>query len=376
MHLARRLLANVGLIFLSLVATGLFFEFVVFRWVLLPSDIPRNVYSGGLVRYQPNRSGTYRIADDIAASFRINAQGWNSGIGDYKRERTPGRLRIAIIGDSYVEALQVPHDLSLAEQTQSRLESAGMRAEVFRFAISGAPLSQYLQILRQEVVDYRPDLVVINMVHNDFEESFRYQSGRYTSSFLKVKLEDAQPAQEIPPVPYEETWKDWVRQRATVRYLYYRRQISPATIRSWIFSEPGAAEFQANVEVGGTLAALPAIERATDYIFTRLKEVQQQSGFEILLTMDAVREQIYTDEDLNSGIAALNKLAMELAEKCELPFIDLTEAFTVDWRKNGQRFEFASDGHWNQRGHAVAAGEIAAFVLSRSTEDSGKHAGR
>ena len=369
MSLARRILTNVGLVLLSLVATGLLFEFVVFRWVLLPAEIPRNAYADGLVRYQPNQAGTYRVADDIVATFRINAQGWNSGVGDYQRERTPGRLRIAIIGDSYVEALQVPHDRSLAEQTQAQLESAGIQAEVFRFAISGAPLSQYLQMLQQEVVNYQPDLVVINMVHNDFEESFRVQSGRYTSSFLKVRLEDAQPARVVPPAPYKETWKDWVRQRATVRYLYYRRQISPAAVRGGIFSKPDAAEFQANVEVTGTLAALPAIERATDYIFTRLNEVQQQSGFEILLTMDAVRQQIYTDEDFKSDIAALNKLALGLAEKHKLPFIDLTDAFTADWRKNGQKFEFASDGHWNERGHAVVAGEIASVVLSRRSKD-------
>ena len=323
MSLARRILANVGLVLLSLIATGLLFEFVVFRWVLLPADIPRNAYSGGLVRYQPNQSGTYRIANDIAATFRINAQGWNSGIGDYQRERTPNRLRIAIIGDSYVEALQVPHDRSLAEQAQAQLESAGIQAEVFRFAISGAPLSQYLHMLQQEVVDYEPDLVVINMVHNDFEESFRYQSGRYTSSFLKIDFEGAQPAREVPPAPYQKTWKDWVRQRATVRYLYYRRQISPVTIRRRIFSQPDAAEFQANVNVGDTSAALPTIERATDHIFTRLGEVQQQSGFDILLLMDAIRQQIYTGEDLNSDIATLNELAMQLAAKHKLPFVDL-----------------------------------------------------
>ncbi len=368
MNLARRILANTGLVVLSLGATGLLFEFVVFRWVLLPAEVPRNAYSDGLVRYQPNQSGTYRVADDIAATFRINAQGWNSGVGDYERERTPDRLRIAIIGDSYVEALQVPHDRSLAEQTQAQLESAGVQTEVFRFAISGALLSQYLHMLEQEVVDYQPDLVVINMVHNDFEESFRIQSGRYTSSFLKVRLGDTQPARELQPAPYEETWKDWVRQRATVRYLYYRHRVSPASIRGLLFPAQEEKTFQANVKVESTLSALPAIERATDHIFTRLNEIQQRSGFELLLTMDAVRQQIYTDEHLGSGIGALNELAMELAEKHDLPLVDLTKAFTADWQANGERFEFASDGHWNERGHAVAAGEIATFVLSRDTK--------
>ena len=79
---------------------------------------------------------------------------------------------------------------------------------------------------------------------------------------------------------------------------------------------------------------------------------------------------------VNYRVGALNELAMELAEKHDLPLIDLTKAFTSDWQANSQRFEFASDGHWNERGHAVAAGEIATFVLSRDPKDSGMHARR
>ena len=32
------------------------------------------------------------------------------------------------------------------------------------------------------------------------------------------------------------------------------------------------------------------------------------------------------------------------------------------WRPTGERFDFPGDGHWNRRGHAIAARAIAEFL--------------
>src|SRR5215813_7431795 len=74
-------------------------EFVVFRFVLLPSDVPANDFVDGLVRYTPRQAGVWRVRNEIAAPYAVNAQGWNSGVGDYGLPRTPGVGRIAVIGD-------------------------------------------------------------------------------------------------------------------------------------------------------------------------------------------------------------------------------------------------------------------------------------
>lgn len=96
------------------------------------------------------------MRDEIAAPYAINAQCWNSGVGDYALKSKPGVARIAIVGDSYVEALQVPHDHSMGEHLAALLGKDGP-VEVYRFGISGAPLSQYMYVIDREVVRYRPD---------------------------------------------------------------------------------------------------------------------------------------------------------------------------------------------------------------------------
>ena len=161
------LAANVGLMLVSITVFLAFCEFVVFRVVWIASDVPANDFIDGVVRYGPDQRGVWRVRDEIAAPYRINAQGWNSGIGDYAVARRPGVTRIAVVGDSYVEALQVPYDISLGERLATELGGGGHPVEVFRFGISGAPLSQYLQMIEHEVAHYGPDWIVVLIVHND-----------------------------------------------------------------------------------------------------------------------------------------------------------------------------------------------------------------
>jgi lysophospholipase L1-like esterase len=59
-----------------------------------------------------------------------------------------------------------------------------------------------------------------------------------------------------------------------------------------------------------------------------------------------------------------------LAQICArqaLECLDLTDAFRVDGRADEYFFE--NDGHWTERGHAVAARAVAAWVRERFLKD-------
>ena len=193
---------NSALVVGSLAIYLLLFELVVFRFVLLASDVPTNDFVDGVVRYAPRQTGVWRVRNEIAAPYAINAQGWNSGLGDYAAQRKGGVGRVALVGDSYVEALQVPYDRSIGERLALELSRDRNPVEVYRFGISGAPLSQYLHMIEREVSRYGPDWIVVLLVHNDFDESFRFVSGRYTSSFLKLRLDQDRVVGEIAPSPW------------------------------------------------------------------------------------------------------------------------------------------------------------------------------
>jgi hypothetical protein len=108
---------------------------------------------------------------------------------------------------------------------------------------------------------------------------------------------------------------------------------------------------------------------ATDYLFARLAAVANAHKFALLLLMDGDRHAIYRGIDsaalYSGGALALNALASRAAERHGISFIDLHPRFEQDWLKNRRRFDFESENHWNQYGHAIASAAIEEFVRHR-----------
>jgi len=359
----RALAANLALSLASVAVFLAVCELVVFRLIWPASDVPANAFVDGVVRYAPDQSGVWRVRDEIAAPFRINAQGWNSGIGDYAVARRPGVSRIAVVGDSFVEALQVRYDRSLGERLAKDLAAAHAEVEVYRFAISGAPLSQYLQMIEREVARYRPDWVVVLIVHNDFDESYKFKPGRYTSSFLKLRVENGKVTGEIPPLPWHPGALEWLRQTATARFFLYRWQNRPEVLANLLLPRAEAAT-AANTDIAAVVADEANTMAATDYLFGRIDAAAHAMGARLLLAMDGDRFAIYRGS--NSPALALNRLAGDIAARQRIPFIDLEPVFSADWQAEHRRFDFDADGHWNEHGHAIAAAAIAREIRELS----------
>jgi lysophospholipase L1-like esterase len=358
---------NAGAIDLSLMLGSifvflLFCEFVVFRFVWLASDAPWLDFVNDVVRYAPNQQGVWRIGDEIAAPYRINGQGWNSGTGDYAIARNPGIARVALIGDSFVEAMQVASTASLAATLAPALSRSGRPTEVYRFAISGAPLSQYVHMLDREAVRYRPDWVVVVVVHNDFDESFQFKPGRYTSSFMKFRVEDAKVVGELPPTPWRPDSIELLRQTATWRFMRYRWRVQPDAIADWLLtSKAGAAVPEyANVHVASVLANRLEIMAVADHAVVRLATLVSEIGARLLIVMDGDRDTIYQGSP--SPLLELNQIMVGAADRHDVNFLDLHPIFTAHWTAHHQRLHFDSDFHWNELGHSVAGAAIAARI--------------
>jgi GDSL-like Lipase/Acylhydrolase family len=356
---------NLTLLCVTILLSIIVCEVIIFRFVFLPTDVPIEAYVDGVVRYEPFQKGVFRWRDEITAPFAINDQGWNSGLDHYGSVRVHDVGRIAIIGDSYVNAFQVPFNASFAELTQEALILAGCPVEAFRFAIDGAPLSQYLHMLREEVIAYRPDLVVILLIHNDFDESFLFQPGRYTSSFLKLKLENGTVTDEIQPQPFHASKFDLLRLSATFRYLYYRQRVGLQPLRDLLFGvEP--EKYDANIDVQKAMELLRQIRVVTDYVLSQVANLAKQHDFDVVVLMDGHREAIYgqAEEDREYGPLALNAVVDEVARYYDLTLIDLHDVFRNDWKMNRQRFEYDTNWHWNEAAHKLVADVLVDFLTS------------
>jgi GDSL-like Lipase/Acylhydrolase family len=354
----REWLTNIAVSIGSVILLLALCEFVVFRLIWSASDVPANAFSNDVVRYVPGQTGVWRVRDEIAAPYVINAQGWNSGVGDYATARTSGVARIAIVGDSFVEALQVPYNRSFGEC----IGQEHGQAEVYRLAVAGAPMSQYLHIVEREVGAYNPDWIVVLLVHNDFDEAFTFKQGRYTSSFRKLRIEDGRVADEIAPEPWRPGATEWLRRTALARFFLYRWQVRPQTAIDFFLSPARAnARHAANIEISAVLAKEKEIRVATEYVVERIAARAKDMGAKLLIAMDGDRQAIYAGRTTSEPLM-LNRIAAEAAARSGVTFVDLHPVFAAEWNVSGRRFEFNSDAHWNEYGHAVAAGAIASAM--------------
>ncbi len=89
---------------------------------------------------------------------RVNAQGYRGPA--LPLERTPGRLRIATLGDSSTFGHSVAFDECYSARTARMLTESGHPAEVIDAGVIGYSLRQGLERWRQLVRRHRPDIVV------------------------------------------------------------------------------------------------------------------------------------------------------------------------------------------------------------------------
>jgi len=374
MHRLRNTAINLSILLASVLVFLALCELVVFRYVWLASDAPQLDFVNGVIRYAPNQQGFWRVRDEIAAPYRINGQGWNSGVGDYALERRAGFARIAVVGDSYVEALHVAYNQSLAEVLGRARNDRSRRAEVYRFGISGAPLSQYVHIVEREVARYSPDWVVVIVVHNDFDESYRFAQGRYTSSFMKFRIENGRVTGELPPTPWRPSWIDTLRRTATARFLLYRWQVRPQALVDLLLPRSvGAAEspWAANVEIGRVLAAHREVAAVADHAVARLAVLAGGIGAHLLLVMDGDRGAIHGGRATSPALT-LNRILAEAARRHGVGFLDLHPQFAAHWAAHHRRFSFEADGHWNELGHSIAGMAIAERIRNARQGDGGR----
>jgi hypothetical protein len=102
----------------------------------------------------------------IQASTHFNTEGMNDV--DHTIEKPQGVYRIAVIGDSYVEAIQLPLRHAYFKVLENELQSKGYTVEVLAFGVGGFGTLQEYYLLRDYAFKYKPDLVVLSfLTYND-----------------------------------------------------------------------------------------------------------------------------------------------------------------------------------------------------------------
>lgn len=120
-------------------------------------------------RHMCNKRVTWR-SEGFAQSY-LNADGLREP--ELTVAKPAGCYRIALLGDSLTESLQVPYEESFGRLLESKLNAeSGQKIQVLNFGTSGYSTAQeYLQ-LKEQVMKYKPDLVLVCYNSRDIFENW------------------------------------------------------------------------------------------------------------------------------------------------------------------------------------------------------------
>jgi hypothetical protein len=173
------MLKNLGLLAIA-VGAGLVLAEIGLRiaGVSYPAFYMEDRYVGD--RLRPGAQGTWpreQRENPDPVFIRINSEGMHDV--EHTVAKPPNTLRIAVLGDSFAEAMSVPLRDAFWSVLERRLDSCpsfGSRhVEALNFGVSGYGTAQELLMLRHYVWQYRPDIVLLaffsgNDVRNNSEE--------------------------------------------------------------------------------------------------------------------------------------------------------------------------------------------------------------
>ena len=129
---------------------GLFFKpDRVLGWTLVP-------------KLRWTSTGTHWYAREFSVPIQVNSQ----GLRDLERvpEKPERVVRVALLGDSLVEAIQVPFHQTAGQVLETRLNAwadGRERYEVLNFGISNHGIGQYLLMWEERARRYQPDYVFV-----------------------------------------------------------------------------------------------------------------------------------------------------------------------------------------------------------------------
>jgi hypothetical protein len=395
------LLVTFGLLF-GLVMSEVFLRVIGYSYPLFYTT---DAYRGFAL--QPGVEGHYQREGE--SYVRINSDGLRD------RERPKAKpadtVRIAVLGDSFSEAMHVPMEQTFWFLLERKLQECrafpGQRVEVINFGVSGYGTAQELMTLRQKVWVYSPDLVVLAFTtYNDI-----YDNSRALSR-----------TEEVPYFVYrngELTYDDSFRNSSTyrqrdsklnrlgrwihnslrvVQLVHYVQFVAKLKLTDWRNKRRLAAQAQTkpadvtpvtvrnaeDIGIDNMIYVEPTDDnwkeawRVTEGLIRQMRDdvAQRKARFLLVTLSNAI--QVYPDpvvrqkflQHIGADTIFYPNLRLKaMAEHEQMEFLDLAQPMQAYADQNKVFLHgFGSDlgnGHWNAQGHKVAAELLARKLCGR-----------
>lgn len=346
--------------------------------------------------YQTDPYCGTKLQPHFSGLFTKEGRGSVTTTGDGRRDReyayakAPNTFRIAVLGDSYAEALQVHLEETFWSVLQVELQGcgplAGKKIEVLNFGVSGFGTAQELQMLEHYVWDYKPDLVLVAfLTGNDISDNSATLSANPVRPFyylVKNQLRLDNSFQQHPT--YLAARSPWgklkTRMMNNFRSLQLLREMSTR-----LRNRPTAPSQADPTEIGLDPIYEPPQTKAwsdawnvTEKILETMHLRSREKGSQFCVV--TLSNAIQVDPAPKARVELQQSLGVEhlfypdfrvvdIGKRFGFPVFTLAPKMQVEAEKNRMYFHGFPNtklgtGHWNQDGHRIA-GQIMATEICR-----------
>ncbi len=314
----------------------------------------------------PGARFTWRGRFGLKREFNVEVL--NNRYGFHDIDRPPGRSldgkRILVLGDSFVEGLQVGVDEIVGRRLESILEGSGRSVEVFSFGVSGTGPVQQEKILEEVGWKLHPDLVIAcvltaNDVRNSSTELERRAQAEYGFRLDRTGVYRLSRF-------YGLRWPGYLLWRADRLLADWRHRGRPPLDSLVYLRRPAGTTW----------------EDAWSSMFAALDEMAEQTEvkgvrFAVVVVADSSTMRAYVGDEKSTGVwrfstseadAAWDLLGpdSQVVDWCSergIPVLALGDEFARLSPEERASLYFSDDGHWTRTGHDQAARAIAQFVV-------------
>lgn len=334
--------ARLLLVLFSLFLTALFLE-IALRLLGLgaPPALGKNAFDyftwdaelGWELR--PGAEGRLK-SEEFDVAIRVNSRGERAD-AEIPVERTPGKRRLLVIGDSF----SFGHGVEATEAWPALLEGLLSESEVVNLSVTGYGTDQQVLRLEKRGLAYKPDVVLLGLFEgNVFRNVKRQQMGYPKPQFV---LRGGQL--ELTGVPLPEL-ADGERYEDAMPFS-----------RLWAFAGERGVELFRHLGYGESWPLTGAI---LDRFAADCRRIGAEPRVVLIPKDRAV--------DTPGWRGAIHRRTLrqidELSRGRGIATLDLTSPLAAALEQDGKALYFPVDGHWNVAGHAVAARAVASWLMT------------
>jgi hypothetical protein len=335
----------------------------------------------------PGMEGWQR--DEGSAYVKVSAQGLRDR--DHAVAKPAGTYRIAVLGDSYAEAMQVDLDRAFWALLPKKLEACrfggGKKVETVNFGVSGYGTGHELLTLQNRVWQYSPDLVLLaffpgNDVRNNSKalegEKRPYFSLKDGKLFLDTAFRDDPEFKEKQHIAEHRAFMQELRLYQLMRRVragniaqhFHNAPVAAAAASGQKLTEPGLDE---QVFLEPRDAKWREAWDITDRLVVAANQETRQHGARFVLAVLSTPGSVFPNADMRERYAKSLGVSSLFYPEERLQGLGKTNGFEVlalapemQKRADSGKVYFhgfpntkPGFGHWNEAGHAAAADLIA-----------------